>query len=310
MNRVSTAGNYAITLANLTQSQLRQIEAGRQVSSQKNAGDLKGYSGKSETLTAMQAVKSKVDALIDQNATLSDRYATQDVALNQISDATQAARQAIVDALASGRADTLMQDIGNQFGDVVAGLNTKSQGKYLFAGGQINTPPVSATSISDLTAGPALSTFFHNDTFVASNQIDENSSIQGGKLASDLGQNLMQGFKDIQAFNDGASGPFTGALTDAQKTFLTSQLAVFDARHTELINAAAQNGSVIKRLEDAGTALANRSSGLEGMIGGITDTDMAAAIARLQASGLAIQASAQVFTALQGSSLINFLPAG
>jgi len=307
MNRVSTAGNYAITLANLAQTQGRQVEAGRQVSSQKIAQDLKGYARRSETLTAMQAAKARVDGLLEQNDMLSDRFSTQDVAMNQVTDATQGARQAIADALASGRADTLMVDLAGRFGDVVAGLNTKSQGRYLFAGGQINTAPVSATSMADLTAGPALSTFFHNDTFVAENQVDETGKINGGMLASDLGQSLFQTFKDLQAFNDGGSGPFVGDLTDAQKTFLTTQLTALDARHTELVNATAKNGATLRRIEDAAKDLGNRSTGLESMIGDISNVDMAAAISRMEAAQLAVQASAQVFLTLQNSSLINFL---
>lgn len=310
MNRVSTAGNYAITLANLAETQIRQVEAGRQVSSQKLAQDLKGYARKSETLTAMQAVRARVDGLIEQNDMLNDRFSTQDVSLNQITDATQGARQAIADALASGRADTLMADLSGRFGDIVSGLNSKSQGRYIFAGGQINTQPVTATSMSDLTAGPALSTFFKNDTFIAENQVDETGKVQGGMLASDLGQSLFQTFKDLQTFNDGASGPFIGDLTDAQKTFLTSQLTVLDARHTELVNATAKNGATLRRIEDAAKDLKNRSTGIENMIGGIANVDMAEAISRMEAAQLAVQASAQVFLTLQNSSLINFLPRG
>jgi flagellar hook-associated protein 3 FlgL len=305
MNRVSTSSVYSVTLANLAETQLRQIEAGRQVSSQRVAQDLKGYGRKSESLTAMQAVKARVDGLLQQNAVLSDRFATQDVALNQIADAALSARQAIADALASGRGDTLMQELNGAFGNVTAGLNMKSQGRYLFAGGQINTAPVSATSMSDLTAGPALSTFFHNDTFITQNQVDETGQINGGMLADSLGTDLFQVFSDLQGQEDLTA--FSGELTDAQKTFLEGQLAALDTEHTNLTNAAAQNGAVLRRIDNANTDLTGRQGTLEGMIGDITNVDMAAAISRLQAAQLAVEASAQVFMTLQNSSLINFL---
>ena len=63
MNRVSTAGNYAITLANLAETQIRQVEAGRQVSSQKVAQDLKGYGRSSETLTAFKSAQARLKQL-------------------------------------------------------------------------------------------------------------------------------------------------------------------------------------------------------------------------------------------------------
>ena len=44
MDRVSTSGNYSVVLANLMAAQQRQLDAGTQVSSEKKAQDLKGYS--------------------------------------------------------------------------------------------------------------------------------------------------------------------------------------------------------------------------------------------------------------------------
>jgi flagellar hook-associated protein 3 FlgL len=85
-------------------------------------------------------------------------------------------------------------------------------------------------------------------------------------------------------------------------------LAKFDTENTSITTAQAQNGSVQKRVEDAGTALTARQNGLEAMIGGVTAVNMADAVARLQSAGVAVQASAQVFTALQSASLLNYLP--
>ena len=312
MMRVSTTGNYAIVLANLANAQNQQLLAGNQVSSQQVAQDLKGYAGKAETLAAMQATKAKVDGLVAQNTVLSNRYSDQDTALNQITTAAGTASTAISDALASGSVDTLMQQLNGAFSDAVAGLNTKSQGNYLFSGGQINTAPVAATSMADLTTPAAtanIGTIFKNDTFVTSSQVDETSSVKGGMLASKLGTGLMTAFQDIQAYQN-ANGPFTGALTAAQNTFLQTELAKFNAEQGNLTTATAQNGSVQKQIEDAGTALTARQNGLEGMIGNITSVNMADAISRLQSAQVAVQASAQVFSALKSASLINYLPVG
>ena len=310
LSRVSTSGNYAIVLANLADAQTAQLLAGNQVSSQKVATDLKGYAGKAETLTAMQAVKAKVAALVDQNAVLDNRFTDQNTALTQVSDATTTARTAIAEALASGNADTLMQQISGAFSDAVSGLNSKSQGTYLFSGGQINTAPVAANTLSDLTAAPSVASLFKNDTYVAQSKVDETSTVSGGQLASVLGTGLMQALKSVQAFQIGAGGPFQGKLTAAQTTFLEGALAQFDTEKTNLTTATAQNGAVQKRVEDAGKALSARSDGLDAMIGGVTEVNMADAVSRLQAAQVSVQASAQVFSALKSSSLLNYLPIG
>lgn len=306
MNRVSTAGTYALTLANLNETQRQQVEASRRVTSQKAGQDLKGYARKAETLTSLRALEIKVAGLKDQNDILADRFSTQDVAIQQVGDAALNARDAINSALASGRVDTLMQELRGFFGDAVQGLNTKSQGRYLFAGGQIDTLPVSATSMADLTTA-ATSTFFHNDQFRAQNQIDENSSIDGAMLADDLGKSLFDAFKGLQAFEEGGNGPFTGAMTDAQRAFLESQSAVFDNLRKTLVNEQARNGSVAKRIDTAKDSLNGRANMLEGMTGGIAGVNMPEAISRLEMARYAVQASAEVFNSLRDSSLLNFL---
>ena len=305
MDRVSTLGTYNAALANLADTQQRQLVAARQVSSQKVAQDLKGYNGKAETLTAMLSAQTRVQGLLDQNGVLQDRFTTQDSALGQLSDSAGNARQAITDALASGNGDTLMQQLSGYFTDAAAALNTKNQGRYLFAGGQVNTQPFTANSMSDLTAAP-LASYFHNDQFTTSSQIDETTSVKGGMLADKLGTDLANAFKDIQAYQD-ANGPFTGQLTDAQKTFLQNELPKFDTAHNEVITAQAQNGTVLKRIENTASDLNDRVNTMSGLIGKITDVNMSDAISRLQAAQVAVQASAEVFNTLKASSLLNFL---
>lgn len=305
MNRVSTAGNYAVSLANLALTQQRQVELGRQVSSQRVAQDLKGYAHKAETLTSMRSVQARIEGLLEQNLVLTDRYETQDVALNQIADSTIGVREAIAGAIASNRVDTLMEEIGGHFADAVQGLNTKSQGRYLFAGGQINTEPVVASSLADLQAPATVASMFKNDKFIAKNAVDETSTIEGGMLADELGGPLFAKFKEIQDF--AVANPFTGEMTDAQRTFLQTKLTEFDTLHQSLVNSVARNGSVQNRIENATKDLKNRSNTMEEMVGGIANVDMAEAISRLEMAQFSVQAAAEVFNTLRDSSLLNFL---
>lgn len=308
MNRVSTSGNYAISLANLGLTQQRQIELGRQVSSQKVAQDLKGYAHKAETLTSIKNVQARVLSLIDQNAVLADRFATQDVALNQVADSALGVREAIANALASGRADTLMEEVRGFFTDALQGLNTKSQGRYLFAGGQINTQPVTAQALSDLGAPATVAATFKNDQFIIQNQIDETGTIDGGMLANVVGGPLFDAFKTIQDYSTTVgSGPFTGALTEPQKAFLQGQLTAFDGIHENLVNTVARNGTTANRIDGATKDLTNRAKTLETMVGGITNVDMPTAISNLELAKFAVEASAQVFIGLRDTSLLNFL---
>ena len=308
VTRVSTAGNYSAILANLMAAENRQVDAENRVSSQKNGSNLKDYANKAETLTAMKTVDRRLQAYQDQNSSIASKLTTQDQALTSIADSAQAVRQAIADALAADNADTLMQETGGQFQSAVNNLNAKYDGKYLFAGGKVTTQPVTATQLSDLTSGPPIASFFQNDNFLTQAKLDDSTTVTTGQLASNLGTNMLTAFQSLQAFDTGPSGPINGPLTAAQRTFLESQLSVWDGIRTSVTTSAAQNGLVQQQVDQVKSNLVSQKDTLTNMIGGITDADMAQAATDLSNAQLSVQATARVLQALQNSSLLTLLP--
>lgn len=308
MTRVSTSGSYGSVLTNLMSAQQRQAEAGDQLSSGKVGTDLKAYSRNAQMLTAMQTLDTRLTGFTEQNAFTANRLDLQDLALNKAADAADQTRLAISNALASDRADALMTELKGHFSNAVGALNARHAGKYLFAGGQVDTPPVSATQLSDLTApGSVISDFFHNDDYIDKARADETTTLQVGQLADDLGTSMFTAFKDLQAFEEGGSGPFTGKLTAAQRTFLESQVAVWDSVHSDLVTAAARNGAVQNQLESVKTSMTARQNTIQGMIGDVSNADLAKAASALTQAQQAVQASSQVFLALKNVSLLNVL---
>jgi flagellar hook-associated protein 3 FlgL len=306
MTRVSTVQNYNIMTSNLMRAQIRQNDVGNQVSSQKVATDLKGYAKNAEVLTAMRGTQTRINGLLDQTKLVTNRLEMQDTGIGRVADATKTARESIANALAAGSAATLMQQLQANFGDVIQGMNTKSNGLYVFSGAQTDTATTSATTMADLTAAPATADLFHNDQYITTNRVDEQTSAKTGVLGDALGTGVFDAFKQVQAYVD-ANGPFTGNLTDTQVTFLKGLLPTFDAAYTSVIDLQGKNGVTQKRFESAQSDLSNQADTLTTMVGGITDVDMADAVTRLESAKLAVQASAQVFSSLQASSLLNVL---
>jgi flagellar hook-associated protein 3 FlgL len=192
--------------------------------------------------------------------------------------------------------------------NAVEGMNARYGGKYLFAGGQVDTRPVTATTLGDLTVPPAIiASFFRNDNFQVKAKLDEATTVNTGLLADDIGASMLTALQTFQAFEEGAGGPFTGAMTAAQKTFLEGQLAAWDTIRSDVTLKAAHNGTNQKRLETVAQDLVTRQNSLAGMLADITDADMAEAAANLQQAQLAVQSAAYVFQSLQASSLINLL---
>lgn len=307
VTRVTTPGNYSAVLANLISAQKRQQDAGEKVATQRNGTDLKDYARQSELLTAMRSVQQRLEVFKDQNQLIADKLATQDTGLTRVADAAQQVRQIMSEALASGRVDTLVEDIQAQMSNAVEGMNARYGGKYVFSGGQVDTRPVTATALSDLTAGPPIASFFKNDTFPVQAKLDESTTVTTGVLASDIGTPMLTAFQTFETFNQGASGPFTGAMTAAQKTFLEGQLAGWDRVRSDVTIVAAHNGANQKRVETVGVDLGTRANSLAGMVGHITDADMGEASAALQQAQLSVQSAAYVFQSLKESSLLNFL---
>lgn len=308
VNRVTTSGNYSAVLTNLLAGQQRQAEAGNRVSTQRNGQNLKDYAKSSEVLTAMRTVQTRVGVYQDQNGLLADKLTTQDGAIVRVADAAQSIRELMAEAIASGRVDSLVSDIQAQMNTAVDSLNARYNGKYLFAGGQVDTKPVTATLLSDLTAPPAIiANFFKNDDFKVTAKVDDATTVTTGILADDVATDMLTALQAFQAFNEGPNGPFTGAMTNAQKTFLEGQLANWNTIRGDVTLIAAHNGTNQKRLDNVAVDLEARQISLTGMLSDITDADLAKASADLQQAQLSVQAAAYVFQSLQSSSLINIL---
>jgi flagellar hook-associated protein 3 FlgL len=306
VNRVSTPGSYALVLANLTKAQQSQLFYGNEVATQKKGTDLKGFATTADTLTAMNTVKARLTAYQDQNTVVADRLSSQDVALNQVTDAAGQVRQAIANAIATGSSDTLMQEVQAQLQNAVEGMNARYNGKYLFAGGQVDTKPVTVGQLSDLGGGAPLTGFFHNDDYKLQNKLDDSTTITSGVLASDIGAQLLSAF---QALQDSPVGPFNGPLTPAQQTWLQGQLGAWDSVRQDLTTVTAGNGVLQQRVDTSKDRVVAQDVTLSGMMGDITDADMGQAATQLQMAQMAVQASAHVFQALQGASLLSILPA-
>jgi flagellar hook-associated protein 3 FlgL len=307
MDRISTASAYNNVLTNLMSAELNQTHAGNQLSSSEKATDLQGYGTGAETLTALQATEVQVTGYLNNTQTVSAKLATQDTALSEVAGAAGNAIQAITQAIASGNASTLGQSLQDALGGAVEGLNTTFNGEYLFAGGQVNTKPVSATTLASLTAAPSIASLFNNDQRITNTQLDQNTTISTGFLASNVGTPLLQALQAIEAYNQGPNGPLTGSLTTTQSNFLSAQITSLDAVQTNLNNVVAQNGQAQNEVNGAQTALGQRQTMVQNLIGNITAPDVAQASTNLQQAQLSIQAAGQVFNSLNAASLINYL---
>jgi len=307
MNRVATFGSYQSALLDLMSAQTRANEAQERVSTQKIATDLTGFGRQSETLTALKGAQSRLQGFVDTSEAVTARLTTQDLALTQISDGVEAVRASIGNALASDSATSLMLELEGQFQTIRGGLNMRHQGGYLFAGTQVNTPPLDITNLTELAAAPSVASIFHNDTLKTASRVAEGTTLETGFLANEVGTDIMDVLRDIQNYNTGPNGPLTGKLTETQKAWLSTQLSRLEAAGQGVIDKGATTGSLANQVDSIAAGHNAQLESLSELVSKRTDADMAKAVTDLQLSQIAIQASAQVISQLRQVSLLNFL---
>lgn len=306
MDRVTTFNTYTNVTSSLmtAESQLNQAE--QVVSSGKVAQNLEGFGMNAEALTAAQSLLTQTNTYLQTASNLTNQLSAQNVALTQVSDAGQGASQAVSQALANGTADGLMTSLQSYFNQAVDGLNTQYNGQYMFAGGNVDTPPVAAQNLSDLT-NPPPNGIFQNDQLASTSQLDSSTTIQTGMLASNVGTNLFNAFQSIEAYDQGPNGPLTGQLTAAQQTFLSGVLQSLNSANQGLTDTVAQNGLIQNQVTQSQTNQQQQQTALQTIIGNMTNADMAQAAQQLSQAQTAIQASARIFASLQSDSLLNYL---
>ena len=309
MNIISTSDSWHSALLNLMTAEQTQTTAQNQVSTGKVGDDLQSYGQGSETLTAMQGAQTRLNGFIQSGQLVSSRLTTQDTAFTEISTAGTSARQAITNALASGTGTGLMQSIEEYYQQTVDGLNTQSNGVYVFGGGRSDQPPVNATTLQALNAAPSVPAVFQNGSLKSTSQLDNTTTVQTGFLASDVGSDLLGAFQQIEALDQGPNGPLSGQLTQAQTTALQGMLSSFDTANTEVTNIQAENGALQQNVANHITAQQAQSDSLTTLLGNQTNVDMATALTKLTQAQQSVQASAEVLAGLQNNSLLNILSA-
>ena len=126
-----------------------------------------------------------------------------------------------------------------------------------------------------------------------------------GFLADAMGAELFAVFRDIQLAHEAT--PLTGQMTDAQKTFLTTQMGRFETAAKNIVDVQAINGGMQSRVERLLESQESRKISVDTILSGKTDANMAEAVVELEMAQVALQASAQVVSQLRQVSLLDYL---
>jgi flagellar hook-associated protein 3 FlgL len=304
---ISTAALFNALQSNIGATQTQVANYSNQVASQEVSTDLAGYGPTAGTLTAVNSYNSRLSSYVAGAQALQGQLGVQDQALTTVGTATQNATNAISEAIAQNSGDDLMTTLQSALTTAVGALNTQYGGSYLFSGGQGQTEPVTASSLSDLVSANPVSSVFQNGQLKQSSRLNDTTVVQTGVLASDAGGPLMSALQAVAAYNAGPNGPFGATLTADQQSFLSGVLDQFNAAVSSANTVTADNGVIAKQVADATTSLTEQQTAVQGVVSNLTTPDEAKVASQLTLAQTTLQASAEVYSSLQSDSLLQLL---
>jgi flagellar hook-associated protein 3 FlgL len=297
---------FLLSQINNANAQLNESQA--QIASGKVASDYAGYGDKTATLEAARSAANRAEAYKAATQLASNQADLQDTQLTTLSNLAGQLRQALTTASANNDGSSLMSSVQSIFDQALQVLNSKdANGNYLFGGDKNDTAPVTVSTLADLEALPSASAAFVNGTVPASVNVADGQSMTVGVLASDAGTQLMQAIKDVADFNASASGPFSGTLTGAQASFVSSEIPTATTAASSVTNVLSVNGDTYNSLKDAISHQDTLSTLYKNFTSDIEDVDMPTAITKFNLNQTALQAALQVTSQLNNVTLLNYL---
>ncbi len=317
MTRVTNLGQHQSALLSLMRGQENLFDSNRRISTGKEAARFDQLDGRGASLLGTKAVKSRITATIEANQRIGQRLEMYNVTLGSLAEAADTLRQEVIKAVGNNSGIALIDSVRSLFDRAVDIVNTRFDGRYIYAGTRTDTPPFTADSEAKLLALAQTSDGFVNNQDLITPEIDEGRTLSYGVLANDAAQDLMDSLRRLMQFENGTLPPgaagggpassFGVTLTAAQRDFLLGELASIKASIQTVRDAEARNGVRMAELDKLATRQEDELVFLTGFISDIEDTDLPEAVAKLNQDRTALEATIQITARLGRISLLDFI---
>jgi len=308
IDRVSTNNQSAYLAAQLMKSESNVTTLSTQVASGQVSSSYADYGTKAEAMESARAVVNRITAYQSATKLALTQTDLQNTQLDQLSQLAQQLNKALSSAASTGDATTLMSSVQDIFDQASAILNYKdSNGSYTYGGGNDSSQPFTAAKLSDLVAAPTVAGLFQDGDAVKSVQVTDNSSINIGIKASDIGTNLMQTIKDIATYANTNPADFSATVSEAMQSNISTWMTSATTAYKGINQIEATNGNTYKRIQTAQDTQSTTLDLYKGFVSDIQEVDMTTAATDLSAAQTALQVVAKVTASIDNVSLLNYL---
>ena len=182
--------------------------------------------------------------------------------------------------------------------EAVGLLNTQSGGRYLFAGSNVDTPPVDVTDpgyTPQTTPSTANTSYYQGDNTVLTTQLSETMSIKYGVTANNPAFEKM-----LRAFNLVSNNPSnTAAITEAS--------GLMQSAIDGISNVYSQLNTYARTIEDQGLRNQEDMTVMDNVISDIKEVDLPATTVKQKALESQIEASYASSVRLLNLKLSDYL---
>lgn len=317
--RIASFNQAQFMVQNMLKTQTDLADTQIQLQTGKKYNNIDGFGAKSTTLQSTRSLLQRMDAHYQNNQQVQSRIDIYDSSLQSLEGVANELRDGIFNAMSLTDGTNLEAQLKGLVEQTANILNTKIEGRFIYGGTNTDTEPMRVKTADELLAEPEppIGDFFDNSNVKITARLDDETPLEYGVLADEVGQQLVSSIQRILLFNDGTvptgagafapAGELNGQLSDNERQFLEAELDNVQSAIDTILAAEAENGMKAKTVELVQNRIQDEKVVLKEFLSEVEDADLGEASTRLLQQQASLQASMQLIGQIQQLSLINFL---
>lgn len=303
MERIATSSHQNLLTQQMLRSQATVAAAQIQSATGLKSTTYAGISSDSSRLINLEDEYKRSERYVDQGEVVNGRIQTMYDAVGGMVDLT-ARLSSLVTSLqgAGSSADAVQEEAAGLMEEFAALLNTRSEGRYLFAGSRTDTAPVdldSAGYAAVTTAPTTASTgYYHGDSAASYFQAADELVIDYGAAANEGA--FEQALRAFNLLSNLTADPLDTAALDE-----VSQLASDATEGLAVIQT--RLGTASATLERAIDGHVEEQLTLQTQVDDIKSIDLAEVTSRLSTLETSLQATMSLMKIMDDNNLMNYL---